>query len=306
MKAIPLAHGVLSSLSRDIVLVVKTMRPGEWIKNFFVFAPIFFSGSAHHLDKLALIALVFVAFSFMSSAVYIFNDIHDRDLDRLHRTKRERPLASGALSVMTAGLAAFVLALLSLTFVGFSPPVLAIVLTYGGLNVLYSFYLKHIVILDVFTIATGFVLRVFAGGAAIHIEPSSWLIMATFLLSLFLGLAKRRHELLIMKGVATSHRPVLEHYTIPLVDVLTAVITPVTLITYILYTVDSATMARFHSSRLYLTAGFVVFGVFRYLYLIHRRDLGGSPAQLVIQDGPLRYAIVIWIVVFAIIVYMPE
>jgi 4-hydroxybenzoate polyprenyltransferase len=240
----------------------------------------------------------------MSSAIYIFNDVRDREFDRLHPTKRERPIASGALSVGVAIAAACFLVAVSVVLVLLSPPVLAVVLAYGGMNVLYSLQLKHVVILDVFTIAAGFVLRVFAGGLIIQVEPSSWLIMATFLLSLFLGLAKRRHELLLMKHIANSHRPVLEQYTIPLVDILTAVVTPVTLITYILYTLDGATMARFHSSKLYLTAGFVVFGIFRYLYLIHRKDLGGSPTQLVIKDQPLRTAILAWVVTFAVIVYI--
>jgi 4-hydroxybenzoate polyprenyltransferase len=304
MKVIALAGEVVSSFSKDIVLIGRTMRPLEWIKNVFVFAPIFFSGEAVQTEKLALVSLVFVAFSAMSSAIYIFNDVRDREFDRLHPTKRERPIASGALSVGVAIAAACFLVAVSVVLVLLSPPVLAVVLAYGGMNVLYSLQLKHVVILDVFTIAAGFVLRVFAGGLIIQVEPSSWLIMATFLLSLFLGLAKRRHELLLMKHIANSHRPVLEQYTIPLVDILTAVVTPVTLITYILYTLDGATMARFHSSKLYLTAGFVVFGIFRYLYLIHRKDLGGSPTQLVIKDQPLRTAILAWVVTFAVIVYI--
>ena len=304
MKAMATAGEVVSGISKDVALIVRTMRPLEWIKNIFVFAPIFFSGGAEHADKLLLVCLVFLAFSAMSSAVYIFNDVRDREFDRTHPSKRERPIASGALPVSTAVVSAALLAAFSLALVHFSPPVLGVVLAYGGMNVLYSLKLKHVVILDVFTIAIGFVLRVFAGGLIIQVEPSSWLIMATFLLSLFLGLAKRRHELLLMKDVANSHRPVLEQYTIPLVDILTAVVTPVTLITYILYTLDGTTMARFHSSKLYLTAAFVVFGIFRYLYLIHRRDLGGSPTQLVIKDQPLRTAILAWVVTFAVIVYI--
>lgn len=304
MKAMALAGEVVSGISKDVALVVRTMRPLEWIKNIFVFAPIFFSGGAEHADKLLLVCLVFLAFSAMSSAVYIFNDVRDREFDRTHPSKRERPIASGALPVSTAVVSATLLAAFSLALVHFSPAVVGVVLAYGGMNVLYSLKLKHVVIVDVFTIATGFVLRVFAGGLIVQVEPSSWLIMATFLLSLFLGLAKRRHELLLMKHVAHSHRPVLEQYTIPLVDILTAVVTPVTLITYILYTLDSTTTARFHSSKLYLTAAFVVFGIFRYLYLIHRKDLGGSPTQLVIKDQPLRTAILAWIVTFAVIVYI--
>jgi 4-hydroxybenzoate polyprenyltransferase len=304
MKAMVLAGEVVSGLSKEMTLIVRTMRPLEWIKNVFVFAPVFFSGEAEQADKLVLVGLVFLAFSAMSSAVYIFNDVRDREFDRTHPSKRERPIASGALPVRIAIAWACLLVACSMALVHAFPPVLAVVLAYGGMNILYSLKLKHIVILDVFTIAVGFVLRVFAGGLIIQVEPSSWLIMATFLLSLFLGLAKRRHELLLMKHIANAHRPVLEQYTIPLVDILTAVVTPVTLITYILYTLDDTTMARFHSSKLYLTAGFVVFGIFRYLYLIHRRDLGGSPTQLVIKDQPLRTAILAWVVTFAAIVYI--
>jgi 4-hydroxybenzoate polyprenyltransferase len=228
MKAIALAGEVVSGLSKDMALIVRTMRPLEWIKNLFVFAPIFFSGGASQTEKVAVVSLVFLAFSAMSSSVYIFNDVRDREFDRLHPAKRERPIASGALPVSFAIGSACLLAALSVALVYFSPPVLAVVLAYGGMNVLYTLKLKHVVILDVFTIAGGFVLRVFAGGLIIEVEPSSWLIMATFLLSLFLGLAKRRHELLLMKQIANSHRPVLEQYTIPLVDILTAVVTPVT------------------------------------------------------------------------------
>ena len=304
MKAMVLAGEVISGVSKEMTLIVRTMRPLEWIKNLFVFAPIFFSGEAEQLDKLALTGMVFVAFSAMSSAVYIFNDVRDREFDQTHPAKRDRPIASGALPVGVAVAWACLLATGAVALVYSAPPVVAVVVAYGGMNVLYSLALKHVVILDVFTIAAGFVLRVFAGGVIIHVEPSSWLIMATFLLSLFLGLAKRRHELLLMKQIANTHRPVLEQYTIPLVDILMAVITPVTLITYILYTLDGTTMARFHSSKLYLTAGFVVFGIFRYLYLIHRKDLGGSPTQLVIKDQPLRTAILAWVVTFAAIVYI--
>lgn len=304
MKTIAIAGEAITTASKDAVLVARTMRPLEWIKNIFVFAPIFFSGGAEHFDKLLLVGLVFIAFCAMSSAVYIFNDIRDRDFDRTHPAKQDRPIASGALPVGLAAAVAASLAIFSLIIVHSSPPVFGVLLAYAGMNVLYSLILKHVVILDVFTIAAGFVLRVFAGGLIVQVEPSSWLIMATFLLSLFLALAKRRHELLLMKQIANSHRPVLEQYSVTLVDILTAVVTPVTLITYILYTLDGTTMARFHSSKLYLTSGFVVFGIFRYLYLIHQKDLGGSPAKLVVKDTPLRTAILAWVITFAVIVYI--
>lgn len=295
---------IASALSRDAALIWRAMRPLDWIKNLFVFAPLFFSGEAKDLDRLGLVSLVFLAFCAMSSAVYLFNDLYDRERDRSHPAKSDRPIASGALSAGTAVMIAFLLAAGSLALVYFSPPVVAILLAYGGLNVLYTVWLKHVVILDVFCIALGFVFRVFGGGLVIQVEPSSWLIMATFLLSLVLGLGKRRHELLIMQESANWHRPVLEQYTIKLVDELISVVTPVTLITYVLYTLDPATVSRFHSKMLYLTSIFVVFGIFRYLYLVHRKDLGGSPTELVVKDAPLRSAVAGWIITFFLIVYI--
>jgi 4-hydroxybenzoate polyprenyltransferase len=289
---------------KEIGLIWKSMRPLDWTKNLFVLAPIFFAGEANRIDKLALAGLGFLAFSAMSSAVYLLNDISDCERDRTHPKKRHRPIASGALSIRVAGMSACLLAILSIELVHFSPPVIGILLAYGGINILYSMRLKHVVILDVFVLASGFVLRVFGGGLLLSIEPSSWLILATFLLSLFLGLAKRRHELLMMKNVASSHRPVLEKYTIPLVDELISVVTPVTLITYLLYTLDTETLARFHTQRLYLTGVFVVFGIFRYLYLIHSLDLGGSPTDLILKDPLLRSAVLGWTLTFAVLVYM--
>lgn len=280
------------------------MRPTEWIKNAFVFAPLFFSGQATDPNKLQITGLVFLAFSAMSSAVYLFNDINDRELDRLHPRKRFRAVAAGELTVVVAGGVAVVLAIISLGLVSFSRTVVVFPLAYGLINIAYSSWLKHMVIVDVFCIALGFVLRVFGGGIAIDVMPSSWLILATFLLSLFLGLAKRRHELLVMQTTANTHRPVLEQYSLKLVDELISVVTPVTLITYLLYTLDAGTIARFHSDLLYFTSVFVVFGIFRYLYLVHRMNLGGSPIQLLMQDLPLSLAIVGWVVTFLLIVYV--
>jgi len=285
-------------------LVWKAMRPADWTKNVFVFAPLFFSGQAVQVNKLQLTILVFLAFSAMSSAVYLFNDINDREFDRLHPQKKSRPIASGALTVRLAGASAMALAIISLGLVSFSPFVVAFVLAYGALNIAYSLWLKHVVIGDVFCIGLGFVFRVFGGGLAIDVAPSSWLILATFLLSLFLALAKRRHELLIMETTASTHRPVLEQYSLKLVDELISVVTPVTLITYLLYALDAGTIARFHSNWLYFTSIFVVFGIFRYLYLVHRMNLGGSPIQLLMQDLPLSLAIVGWVVTFFLIVYI--
>ncbi len=288
---------------RMFPILFRAIRPLEWIKNVFVLAPLFFSGQGKDIDKLLEVSLVFLAFCCVASAIYLFNDIHDRELDRLHPRKRDRPIASGELSVGLATVMATVLACTGLLFVAFHPPVLLLLSSYLLINVSYTLWLKHVVILDIFCIAAGFVLRVFAGGAAIDVPPSSWLILATFLLSLFLALAKRRHEILVSEESSNAHRPVLEQYNLKLVDELISVVTPVTLITYLLYTLDPSTISRFNAKLLYLTSVFVVFGIFRYLYLIHRMSLGGAPAELLTRDMPLFLAILCWVVSFVLIVY---
>lgn len=283
----------------------KTMRPTHWLKNLFVFAPLFFSGSATHPDKVAVVVVVFLCFSLMSSAVYLLNDIMDRERDLNHPGKCLRPLASGRLSVRFAAMFAGLLALTSLSAASaVSKPLTGILAAYGLLNVTYSVWLKHVVIADVFCIAIGFVLRVTAGGLVIDVDRSSWLIVATFLLALFLGLGKRRSELLLLEESSSAHRPILEEYSPKLVDELISVVTPVTLVTYLLYTLDPETIAKFGSKALYYTGFFVVFGIFRYLYLIHQKDLGGSPTELVVRDLPLAAAIVGWTVSFSLIVYL--
>ncbi|BCA54083.1 decaprenyl-phosphate phosphoribosyltransferase [Nitrospira sp. KM1] len=282
----------------------RALRPADWIKNAFVLAPLFFSGGANQPSKLLPSLYVAIAFSLMSSSMYLVNDINDREHDRMHPKKRLRPIASGDLSIGFASVVAILLSLLAIALAYFSLEVVGTLALYGVMNVAYSLWLKHIVIVDVFSISLGFVLRVFAGGFAINVIPSSWLILATFLLSLFLALAKRRHELFLMRSEANAHRPVLEEYSIKLVDELISVVTPVTLLTYILYTLDTVTVSRFHSEHLYLTSLFVIFGIFRYLYLVHQKDLGGSPTDLVVQDIPVLFSILGWIVTFVLIVYL--
>lgn len=282
----------------------KTMRPSHWIKNVFVFAPLFFSGGATEAMKLGRVFLVFVSFSAMASAVYFFNDIIDRERDSRHPQKCIRPIASGALPVKIGifcglGLAMFSIAL-ALTI---DPMLVLLLLFYSAINVMYSLWLKHIVIVDVFSISLMFVLRVLSGGAAIHVELTSWLLITTFLLALFLALAKRRHELGILEDGTNSQRPVLNQYTPQLLDEMMSLITPVILITYILYTLSPETLARFNSKMLYSTGIFVVFGIMRYLYLIHRKNLGGAPTELVIRDLPLLIAILGWISSFYLIIY---
>lgn len=280
-------------------------RPHEWIKNAFVFAPLFFAGSIADPTKISLAAIVFAAFCAVSSAAYLINDVADRHRDRRHPVKRFRPIASGRISLRSAVATAVVLTLLGLAAAYWVQPWCGLILFgYVGLNLAYSWWMKHVVILDVFAIAAGFVLRVMAGGVATAIEPTAWLFTATFLLALFLALAKRRHELGLLREARVRHRPVLNDYSLDLVDALISVVTPLTVITYLLYTLDPQTQHRFNSTLLYSTGIFVTFGIFRYLYLVHRRDQGGSPARLVVKDVPLAVAVAAWIAAFSIIIYL--
>ena len=282
-----------------------TMRPIHWIKNFFVFVPLFFSGGASDLMKLGKVFLVFVSFSAMASAVYFLNDIVDRKRDLNHPQKCLRPIASGVLPVQTAFFFGLGLSIFSLALACSIDLTLALLLLlYGALNVMYSFWLKHIVIVDVFAISIMFVLRVLAGGAAVHVVLSSWLLITTFLLALFLALAKRRHELVFLEDSTPSQRPVLYEYSAKLADEMMSLISPVILVTYILYTLSEETTARFHSKILYTTGIFVVFGIMRYLYLIHHKNLGGDPSDIVIHDIPLLTAVLGWIVSFYLIIYL--
>jgi len=296
---------VFLSMKSMVPLIWRTMRPHHWIKNLFVLAPLFFSGQFTDQHKIATTILVFIAFSIISSSIYICNDVADRESDRIHPSKCNRPIASGSLPVRTAMIVGicFVVLTVSVLILTVSLKVTITLLFYFFFNIAYSFLLKNIVIVDVFCVSIGFVLRVLAGGLAVDVVPSSWLIIATFLLSLFLALGKRRHELVLLNNSSDDHRPVLYHYTPHLVDQLISVVTPVTLITYLLYTLDSDTIARFNSNKLFSTGIFVIFGIFRYLYLIHRKDLGGSPTRLVLKDLPLLFAILGWVFTFSLIVY---
>lgn len=303
MKSTLLVTKYDRGLARGFVALCVALRPADWIKNVFVGAPLFFSGQATDFQKVSLTVLVALAFCTMSSAVYLLNDICDQKQDRYHPTKCFRPIASGALGVRVAASAILVLAIVSLVLASFSWRVVGVLGCYGLINIAYSLWIKQIVVMDVISLGIGFVFRVYGGGFAIGVLPSSWLVLTTFLLSLFLALAKRRQELLLIGKEAAVHRPVLEQYSIKFIDELISVVTPVTLVTYILYTLDSVTVARFQSDHLFLTSLFVVFGIFRYLYLIHQNNLGGSPTDLVIQDIPLILAILGWILSFALIVY---
>lgn len=283
-----------------------SVRPGEWIKNTFVFAGLVFSRKL--TDPAAVIASVtaFAIFCALSGAVYLLNDVSDRDRDGQHPRKRERPIASGALPPGTALWTAAVLAAGGLGASWMMGAAFGLVATtYVALLALYSGPLKHIVIIDVLTIAIGFVLRVAAGAVAVGVPMSHWLLVCTILLAMFLGLSKRRHELTLLADGATGHRRILQEYSPYLLDQMIGVVTASTLMAYVFYAISEETAVRFGTSRLGLTIPFPLYGIFRYLYLVHQREGGGSPAELLLNDRPLLACVALWGLAVVVIIYRP-
>jgi 4-hydroxybenzoate polyprenyltransferase len=286
-----------------LTALVVSVRPRQWVKNLFVFAAVIFS------QKLFTPALwrateAFVIFCALSGAMYLFNDVLDRDKDRLHPRKRERPVAAGRLSpraAVAAGVLLVVAALAAAAFV--SRGLLLAALGYVTLLTAYSVGLKHVVILDVIVVACGFVLRAVAGALAIDVEISGWLLICTIQIALFLALGKRRHEYLTLEGEAARHRPILAEYSAGLLDQMIAVVTASTVTAYALYTMSPETVAKFHTHWLPVTLPFVLYGIFRYLYLLYRKELGGNPSDVVLNDRPLLINTVCWIAAVLIIIY---
>ena len=274
------------------------------MKNLFVLVPLVF---AHRLDQPSLAwraAAAFAAFCLAASAVYLFNDLRDRKADRLHPVKRLRPLAAGALSPRLAAATAVGLALVALGLALRLGPGFALCLgLYLALNVLYSLGLKRIVILDVMTIALGFVLRVEAGALAIAVEVSNWLLLCTIFVSLFLGFAKRRHEIALQMGAAADTREVLEHYNLTFIDQLINVVTASTIVAYALYTVDSATAARLGTPYLVATVPMALFGIFRFLFLLYQKADIASPTDALLRDLPFVVNLALWCATVLALIY---
>jgi 4-hydroxybenzoate polyprenyltransferase len=288
-----------------ILEVVKSLRVQQWIKNLFVFAPLIFSQNVFVLPLLIKTMVAFVLFCILTGAAYILNDIQDWEEDKLHPVKSQRPLASGRLEKSQALIACVFLIILGLTGAYFlNVHFFIVLLVYLILQIAYSGWLKHIVIIDVFLIAAGYFLRVIAGGLAIEVQLSPWLFICTILLALFLALSKRRHELVLLDKKAEIHRPILKEYTPQLLDQMIAVVTASTVISYCLYTVSSETVAKFGTINLVFTVPFVLYGIFRYLYLVHQKDEGGSPEALIIKDKPLLADLFLWIVTAMLILYI--
>lgn len=293
------------SLGRGLL---RALRPRQWPKNGIIFLALLFTvnqywtpGNAPLTGALFIrVTAAFVFFCLLSSAEYLFNDVLDAPQDRLHPTKRFRPIAAGIVSPTTALALAGVLGTVSLVGCYLVAPTLAMVAAvYAAITMGYSLGLKHFVIIDVFIIALGFVLRAGAGAVAIGVPISPWLYMCTILGALFLALAKRRNELTLLQADAASHRRNLDEYTPELVDQMINVVTPSTVIAYSLYTFTAETLPGNHA--MMVTIPFVLYGVFRYLYLVHSRNMGGSPEEVLLTDRPLIVSVLLWILVSGLV-----
>jgi 4-hydroxybenzoate polyprenyltransferase len=284
--------------------MIASMRPQQWIKNLFLFAALIFSGNLFALHDLLLTLSGFFLFCLSSSGVYLFNDVSDLENDKLHPVKSRRPLPSGKLGVGPALATSFLLGAAGVAGAYLLRPQFALILLlYLVINASYSVKLKNVVILDVMTISAGFVLRVIAGAVLIGVPTSEWLIICTMLLSLFLGFSKRRHELTILEAQAETHRSVLAQYSPYFLDQMIGIVTASTVMSYALYTISDETVRKFGTNHLVYTVPFVLYGIFRYLFLVHKKEEGGNPTKLALTDLPLLINITLWIIAATIIIY---
>jgi 4-hydroxybenzoate polyprenyltransferase len=285
--------------------LLRELRPKQWTKNLLVFAGLVFSMRLFDLGAVAKATGAFLIFCAISSAAYVINDLADLERDRQHPIKRRRPIASGVLPVGVARVAVAALLGVSLPLAFLLSWQFALVgITYFAVVLVYSFGLKHVVLLDVFAIATGFVLRAVAGTVVLSVLLSPWLLVCTVLLSLFLALAKRRHELLLLAGGAAVHRQILEEYSQIFLDQMIAIVTASTVIAYSLYTFDFQAPNNVPENKsMMLTIPFVLYALFRYLYLIYMRNEGGSPETLLLKDRPLLATILLWGLAVVLVLY---
>jgi 4-hydroxybenzoate polyprenyltransferase len=277
--------------------LVRSLRPEQWTKNLVVFGALVFSKNFTNLPMIETSVLLFALFCLVSSSVYLFNDVIDYENDRLHPRKSMRPIASGALSRKTAAAVAILLvaAAFLIAALTMNQTTVIIIVAYALLNVLYTVLLKNIVILDVMTIAAGFVLRAVGGGTAIDVPISSWLVVCTILLALFLGFGKRRHELASLDKTAVEHRRSLEHYSTYFLDQMLSVVTASVVVAYTFYTLSPEVQGKLGVQNLVISVPFVLYGIFRYLYLIHKKEEGGSPSRLLLTDLPMLIDVLLWL-----------
>jgi 4-hydroxybenzoate polyprenyltransferase len=286
-------------------LIFLSMRPRQWTKNLVIFAPLIFSRTLLSTPYLLHSIAAFIIFCALSGCVYIMNDVIDLEQDKRHPLKSSRPLASGRLKppVAIIALACLLTITTLLSAAYFNVSFLLAAAAYLLLQIFYTFYLKHIVIIDVFCIATGFLIRVVAGAEAILVSVSTWLLFCTLLLALFLALSKRRHEIMLLEENAVHHRKILFEYSLNLLDQMITIVTTATVMAYILYTIADETISKFGTDNLKYTVPFVLYGIFRYLYLIHQKNEGGSPERLLLNDRPILIAVVLYLATACFVLY---
>ncbi len=284
--------------------LLSAMRPRQWAKNVFVLAPLVFARQLDDPRVLGRALLAFAAFSLVASAVYLFNDIRDREEDSYHPRKRDRPIASGRLVVSAAAAAAALLAAAAVAMgLALGGDFVAILGAYLAANLAYSMGLKRVVILDVMVLSVGFVLRVMAGGVAVGVEVSAWLILCTSFLALFLAFSKRRHELMLLADEASEQRQVLTHYSPAFLDQMINVVTAGTVIAYAVWAISPETTEKFDTRDLIFTMPFVLFGIFRYLYLIYQRPSDRNPTEAILGDKPFLINILLWVASVVWVIY---
>lgn len=292
--------------------ILQLLRPQQWLKNLFVFLPLFFDRHLFDLEYLWPCVLMFLAFSFAASGIYCFNDIRDAEADRLHKEKRHRPIASGAVSPTTGYIimaacwiiAAVLLALIPLVGGQETKWLYLVVGFYVLLNIAYSLKLKQLAIIDVFIIAIGFVLRVLAGGMATGIFLSHWIVLMTFLLTLFLAFAKRRDDVVTLEESGVAMRESVSRYNLPFMNLAISIIASITMVCYIMYSVSPKVVERFNSPYVYLTSLFVLAGIIRYLQITIVDVKSGSPTRVLLKDRFIQGCVICWIVSFALIIYL--
>jgi 4-hydroxybenzoate polyprenyltransferase len=288
----------------SVTAVIKLMRPHQYVKNFFILLPLFFAVKITDVDLLTSAVIAFIAFSFTASAIYTLNDYFDIEEDRQHPKKKSRPLASGDISKSQAIVIMVLLGGIGFTLMSFlSMKASIVLLAYVVMNIVYSFYLKHVAILDVSIIAIGFVLRLFIGSAVTSISLSVWIVVMTFLLSLFMALAKRRDDVLIYLDTGKKMRKVIDGYNLQFLDAAMAIMASVVIVSYTIYTTSAEVVARVHSEYLYLTSLFVVLGVLRYLQVAFVLKDSGSPTKIVLKDRFMQLILFGWVATFAWILY---
>ena len=289
--------------------ILRLIRPKQWIKNMFVFIPMFFAGELFDLHSLCLCAVTFLAYSFMASSIYCYNDIVDADADRRHPVKCHRPVASGAVSVRLAYTLMALMAVLSVAVVLLLPPevmasVLVVVLFYYLLNLSYCSKLKQYAIVDVCIVAFGFVLRILAGGFACEVTPSNWLVIMTFLLTLFMSFAKRRDDVLRMNETGEPPRKNTVRYNLTFINQAITITASVTLVCYIMYTVSPEVTERFDTPYLYLTFVFVLLGLLRYIQIAVVDKKSGDPTKVILHDHFSQMIVVAWVLSFLLMIYV--